>query len=100
MSILGVEATFFYHSGCHGDHIMRISILGLSVIYHPMCVLPFGVHCCLHNSLLFHFIVQPLIEDPATVLIGCEHGFLGNMLWGFSLHCVIVYDTCLLQYKT
>ena len=57
-------------------------IMGLHVIYHPMNVLPFDVHCCLHNSLLFHFIVTPLIEESSTVLIGCEHGFLGTYALG------------------
>ena len=76
MSTLGVEVTL-YHSGCHGDHMTCIIILGLSVIYHPINVVPFGVHCCVHNSRLFHFIIVPLlIEDSATVLIGCKHGFL------------------------
>ena len=42
------------------------------------CPALWWVCCCLHNSLfLVHFIVPPVIEDFATVLIGCEYGFLG-----------------------
>ena len=61
-----------------------IIILGLPVIYNPMNVLPFDLHCCLHNSLLVHFLVTPLIEDSLTVLIGCEHGFLGTHALGLQ----------------
>ena len=61
-----------------------IIILGLPVIYHPMNVLPFDVHCCLHNSLHVHFIVTPLIEDSSTSLIGCEHSFLGTYALGLQ----------------
>ena len=51
----------------------------VAVIYHAMNVLPYDVCCCLHNLLLLvQVIVPPVIEDPAIVLMGCEHGFLGT----------------------
>ena len=64
-----------------------IFILGLPVIYNPMNVVPFDLHCCLHNSLLAHFILCSL--DVNMV-------FWVHMLWGFNLHCATAYDTCLL----
>ena len=68
-----------------------IIILRIPVIYHPMNVPPFDVHCCLHNSLLVHFIVTHLIVDSSTVLIGCEHGFLGTYALGVSVFIVQLY---------
>ena len=81
MSNLGVGVTL-YPSGCHEDHI----------IYHfgAICYIPShecsasDVHCCLDNSLRVQFIVPPLTEDPATVLIRCELGFLGTYAFGFQ----------------
>ena len=72
----------------------------VAVIYHPMNVLPYDVCCCLHNLLLLiQFIAPPVIEDPAIVLMECEHGFLGRYNLGFSFHCVTVYDIYLLKQK-
>ena len=76
-----------------------IIILGLPVIYHPMNFLPFDVHCCVHNSLLVHFIVTPQ-RIPRLCSFDVNMVFWVHMLWGFSRHCATVYDTCLLQYKT
>ena len=57
----------------------------VAVIYHPMNALLYDVCCCLHNLLLLiQFIVPPVIEDPAIVLKGCEHGFLGTYTLGFQ----------------
>ena len=85
MSIL-VGGVTLYDFSCHGDHMICTIILGLPVIYHPMNVLPFDVHCCLHNSLLFYFIVTPLIEDSSTVLIGC-----GVSAFIVQLYMIYVY---------
>ena len=89
MSIL-VGGVILYHSGCHGDHMICTIILGLPVIYHPMKILPFDVHCCLHNSLLVHFIVTPL-----RGFLDCGHWMLtwfsGYICFGVSVFIVQLY---------
>ena len=49
-----------------------------------MNILSYDVSCCLQSSLLCHFIVPPVIQDPVTVLMGCKHGVLGTYALEFQ----------------